>query len=139
MRVTLITCPPKAVISDARALKFTPMKMIQSGIGDILEKHFYRNVRKLSALVRGEYFCQKVYNLIYEAVVTAAIQELTAMAPGEAQMLEMVKRVGLNYNDSVKLYGQKKIDDEFLPRIRRAVTACCGWPTCTAEGEMRWM
>ncbi len=114
MRVTLITCPPKAVISDTRVLKFTPMEMIQFDIGDILEKHFYRNVRKLSALVSGEHFCQKVYNLIYEAVVTAAIQELTAMAPGEAQMLEMVKRIGLDYNDFVKLYGQKKIDDEFL-------------------------
>ena len=73
-------------------------------------------------------------------MVTAAIQERTAVAPGEAQMLEMVKRVGLNYNDSVKLYGQKKIDDEFYtPRIWRTATACCGWLACTAEGEMRWM
>ena len=29
-------------------------------------------------------------------------------------MLEMVKRIGLDYNEFVKLYGQKKIDDAVL-------------------------
>lgn len=249
MKVTLITRPPKAVIADTRVLKSAPLEMIQSGVGDILGKHSCLNDWKLSALVRGEYFCQKVYDLIYEAVETVdalteatvnreeaalgalmealvavgfemcyvgnsrptsgsehhmshyfeitgilddapyfchgidviysavvtaairekvlatpapkkfshdaaaweaemkriyttsadeviklqqkmgwyvidnyqhiceqwdAIQKLIAEAPGEAKMLEMVKRIGLDYQDFLKLYGQKKIDDAIL-------------------------
>jgi len=249
MKITLIARPPKAVIADTKVLKSAPLEMIQSGVGDILGKHSCLNDWKLSALVRGEYFCQKVYDLIYEAVETVdalteatvrpeeaalgalmealvavgfemcyvgnsrpasgsehhlshyfeitgildnapyfchgidviysavvtaairekvlatpvpkkfhhdaavweteirriyttsadeviklqqktgwyeldnyqqiceqwnAIRELIAIAPGEAKMLEMVRRIGLDYQDFVKLYGQKKIDDAVL-------------------------
>ncbi len=249
MKITLITRPPKAVIADTRVLKSAPLEMIQSGVGDILGKHSCLNDWKLSALVRGEYFCQKVYDLIYgavetvdslaeaavnrdeaalgtlmealvavgfdmcfvgnsrpasgsehhlshyfeitgilddtpyfchgidviySAVVTAAIREkvlatqmpkafshdraqweqeirriysssaeevillqdkmgwyqtdgyenvcakwdaikaLLAEAPTEGEMLEMVRRIGLDYGEFVKLYGQKKIDDAIL-------------------------
>ena len=42
------------------------------------------------------------------------ICEVLAEAPTEAQMLEMVRRIGLDYSEFVKLYGQKKIDDAVL-------------------------
>ena len=42
------------------------------------------------------------------------IKKILATAPTEAQMLEMLKRIVLDYNEIVKLYGQKKIDDAVL-------------------------
>ena len=42
------------------------------------------------------------------------IKALLAEAPTEAQMLEMVEAVGMNYQEFVDLYGQAKIDDAVL-------------------------
>lgn len=42
------------------------------------------------------------------------IKALLAEAPTEAQMLEMVEAVGMNYQEFVDLYGQAKIDDGVL-------------------------
>lgn len=249
MKVTLNARPPKAIVADTKVLQSAPLGMIQAGVGDILGKHSCLNDWKLAALIRGEYFCQKVCDLVYEAVetvgrlteaavsrdeaalgalmealvavgfemsyvgnsrpasgsehhlshyfeitgilndapyfshgidviysavVTAAVRDkvlntekpkafchdaaaweteirriystsadeviklqekmgwykedgyenicekwdaikaLVAEAPNEAQMLKMVERIGLDYNEFVKLYGQKKIDDAIL-------------------------
>ena len=249
MKVTLTARPPKAIVADTKVLKSAPLDMIQAGVGDILGKHSCLNDWKLSALVRGEYFCQRVYDLVYEAVETVdalaeaaverdeaalgtlmqalvavgidmcfvgnsrpasgsehhlshyfeitgildntpyfshgidvvysavvtavirqkvlstgkpkvfaydpsaweaeirrlysssadevimlqekmgwynedayenicskwdAIKEILAMAPAEEEMLEMIKRIGLDYSEFVRLYGQKKIDDGIL-------------------------
>ena len=78
MKVTLNARPPKAVVADTRILKTAPLEMIQAGVGDILGKHSCLNDWKLSALINGEYFCQKVYDLVYEAVVR--VQQLTEAA-----------------------------------------------------------
>ena len=249
MKVTLNARPPKAVIADTKVLQSAPLDMIQAGVGDILGKHSCLNDWKLSAALNGEYFCETVCNLVYEAVdtvgklteaavsrdevalgalmealvavgfemsyvgnsrpasgsehhlshyfeitgilddapyfshgidviysavVTAAVRDkvlatekpkhfvhdaaaweaeirriysssadeviklqkkmgwydvdgyqnvcekweqlkaILATAPTQAQMLEMVQRIGLDYNEFVKLYGQKKIDDAIL-------------------------
>jgi len=78
MKVTLTARPPKAILADTRVLKSAPLEMIQAGVGDILGKHSCLNDWKLSALIRGEYFCQKVYDLIYESV--DRVQQLTEAA-----------------------------------------------------------
>lgn len=43
-----------------------------------------------------------------------AIKAVLAEAPTEAEMLEMVEAVGMNYQEFVDLYGQAKIDDGVL-------------------------
>ena len=43
-----------------------------------------------------------------------AIREVLAEAPTEAEMLQMVEAVGLDYKNFVSLYGQEKIDDGVL-------------------------
>ncbi len=55
--------PPKAIIADVNLLKNAPLKMIQSGYGDILGKISALNDWKLAAYVTGEYFCEKIYKL----------------------------------------------------------------------------
>ena len=66
MKVTLNAAPPKAIIADTKVLKNAPMDMLQAGYGDIVGKYSCLNDWKLSALINGEYFCQKVYDIAYE-------------------------------------------------------------------------
>ena len=69
MKVTCSTHTPEAIIGDLDILKDAPMEMIRSGYGDILGKFSCLNDWKLSAVVRGEYFCQTIYDMIYEMLL----------------------------------------------------------------------
>ena len=69
MKVTYTSHVPDAIIGDIDVLKDAPMDMIRSGYGDILGKFSCLNDWKLSVLVRGEYFCQYVYDLTMDMVV----------------------------------------------------------------------
>ncbi len=99
MKVTLTAHPPKAIVADTKVLKSAPLDMIQAGVGDILGKHSCLNDWKLSALVRGEYFCQKVYDLIYEAVETVDALAEAAVNRDEAALgilMEALVAVGFD-------------------------------------------
>ena len=99
MKVTLTARPPKAVIADTKVLKSAPLEMIQAGVGDILGKHSCLNDWRLSALVRGEYFCQRVYDLIYETVETVDALAEAAVARDEtalAALMEALVAVGFD-------------------------------------------
>lgn len=78
MKVTVNCFPPKAILADTRILKDAPFEMIQSGYGDIIGKYSCLNDWKLGALIRGEYFCQKVYDLVYDTVeeVRSLVQDI---------------------------------------------------------------
>jgi len=69
MKVTYHAHVPEAIIGDIDVLKDAPMDMIQSGYGDILGKYSCLNDWKLSRVVRGEYFCQYVYDLTMDMLV----------------------------------------------------------------------
>lgn len=74
MKVTLNAAPPKAIVADTDVLKQAPLHMLQAGYGDIIGKYSCLNDWKLSALINGEYFCQKVYDIAYRA--TEKVKEL---------------------------------------------------------------
>ena len=65
MKITLNARPPKAIIADTAVLAKAPIDMIRAGYGDIIGKYSCLNDWRLSALINGEYFCQKVYDLTY--------------------------------------------------------------------------
>ncbi len=65
MKVTLNARPPKAIIADTAVLAKAPLDMIRAGYGDIIGKYSCLNDWRLSALINGEYFCRKVYELTY--------------------------------------------------------------------------
>lgn len=69
MKVTYTCHVPETIIGDVEILKNAPMDMIRAGYGDILGKFSCLNDWKLSALVRGEHFCQSVYDLIYDMLL----------------------------------------------------------------------
>ena len=68
MKVTLNADTPEAIIADTDVLKDAPMDMILAGYGDIIGKHSCLSDWKLSALVNGEYLCERVLDATYEEV-----------------------------------------------------------------------
>ena len=72
MKVTVNTRPPKAVIGDVSILKEAPMPMLQAGYGDIIGKFSCLNDWLLAKEVRGEYFCETVYDLTMDCAKTVA-------------------------------------------------------------------
>ena len=69
MKVTFSAHVPKAIIADTEVLKDAPLEMIVAGYGDIIGKYSCLNDWKLSSIVNGEYFCQKVYDLMMSQVI----------------------------------------------------------------------
>ena len=69
MKVTYSCHVPETIIGDTAILKDAPMDMIRAGYGDIVGKFSCLNDWKLSAVVRGEDFCQYVYDMIYDMLL----------------------------------------------------------------------
>ena len=66
MKVTPSAPPPMAIVADTEVLKNAPMDMIRAGYGDIIGKYSCLNDWKLSAYIRGEYFCETVYDMVLD-------------------------------------------------------------------------
>jgi glycerol-1-phosphate dehydrogenase [NAD(P)+] len=98
MKVTVNARPPKAIIADSEVLAKAPFDMIKAGYGDIIGKFSCLGDWKLSALINGEYFCEKVYNLTYKTA-----EEVKNLAEGIkkrdekaiARLMEALVTVGI--------------------------------------------
>ena len=77
MKVTYPVSVPTSILADTAVLKDAPMELIRAGYGDIVGKFSALNDWKLSHAVKGEYFCQKVYDLMDEA-----LQKTLSLADG---------------------------------------------------------
>lgn len=64
MKVTPSATPPMAIVADTEVLKNAPMDMIRAGYGDVIGKFSCLNDWKLAAYIRGEYFCETVYQMV---------------------------------------------------------------------------
>lgn len=68
MKVTTNAAVPYAIVAESRVLATAPVDMLRSGYGDIIGKYSCLNDWKLAHLLRGEYFCDYVYNTVMETV-----------------------------------------------------------------------
>ncbi len=68
MKTTFTAHVPAAIIGDVDILKNAPMRMIQSGFGDIIGKYSALNDWKLAAQITGETLCPYVYDLTYDTL-----------------------------------------------------------------------
>lgn len=68
MKITYNATLPIALVADTEVLKNAPLEMIKAGYGDIIGKYSALNDWKLSNLINGEYFCNKIYELTYEQI-----------------------------------------------------------------------
>lgn len=68
MKVTKDSHVPTWIVGDVDILKEAPLRMIQAGVGDIIGKYSCLNDWKISHIINNEYFCQNIYDLVYEQV-----------------------------------------------------------------------
>lgn len=68
MKVTLNARVPYAIVAENEVICTAPADMLRSGYGDIIGKYSCLNDWKLAHLLRGEYFCQYVYDMVMETV-----------------------------------------------------------------------
>lgn len=64
--------PPVLVIADINIIRQAPAELIKSGVGDIFAKYIALADWKISRELTGEYFCERIYNLMWKAVDTVA-------------------------------------------------------------------
>jgi glycerol-1-phosphate dehydrogenase [NAD(P)+] len=98
MKVTPSATPPMAIVADTDVLKNAPMDMIRAGYGDIIGKFSCLNDWRLAAYIRGEYFCQTVYDLVMDtAKRVRALASGIANRDGEAvtALMEALVEVGV--------------------------------------------
>ena len=98
MKVTLNADVPRAIIADTDVLANSPFSMIQAGFGDIIGKYSCLNDWRLSAIVNGEYICERVVSMTYEVVektvsLADGIRERDADAIGA--LMEALVAVGI--------------------------------------------
>ncbi len=68
MKVTTTACVPYGIFAEDEVLCSAPVDMLRSGYGDIVGKFSCLNDWKLAHLLRGEYFCDYVYDTVMDTV-----------------------------------------------------------------------
>ena len=96
---TTIDCHvPKAIFADVDVLREAPMIMITAGLGDILGKYTCLCDWKLSSIINGEYYCEKIVNMVegyIQKVVDTADQVETRSPEAIAAITEALVGTGI--------------------------------------------
>lgn len=77
LKISLSTKCPNVIIGDIDIVKTAPVKMMVSGLGDMLAKYVSICEWRISNLINGEYFCPTIANTVKEA-----LQKCVAHASG---------------------------------------------------------
>ena len=83
IKVTLYNKCPAAIIADIDVLRQAPMRMIQSGLGDVIAKYISICEWRISHIVTGEAYCEGIATLVRHSLekLTAAAGRLTERDP----------------------------------------------------------
>ncbi len=65
---TVMSKCPDIVIGDVDLLKTAPDEMLRSGVGDIVAKYVSICEWRISNIINGEYYCEKIAEMMNEAV-----------------------------------------------------------------------
>ena len=68
VKVSLPSKCPDVIIGDIEILKNAPLKMLQAGFGDMLAKYISIAEWRIAHEITGEYYCERVDELIREAL-----------------------------------------------------------------------
>jgi glycerol-1-phosphate dehydrogenase [NAD(P)+] len=68
LKVSLPSKCADVIIGDIDVLKNAPMRMLQAGLGDMLAKYISIAEWKIAREIIGEYYCDRVANLIKQAL-----------------------------------------------------------------------
>ena len=70
LKISLPSRNPDAIIGDTDILCCAPLKMMKSGLGDMIAKYTSICEWRIAHLITGEYYCEEVAELIRRAVHT---------------------------------------------------------------------
>ena len=86
-------CAPKLVVTDLDIIKGAPMRLVSSGINDILSKYISLVDWKISKIVCGEYYCPMVAELAEEAlsIMRGAADKLAATGECDHEAMTMAQ------------------------------------------------
>ena len=68
VKVSIPTKAPNVIIGDVDILKNAPLRMLQSGLGDMIAKYVSICEWNIAKIILGEYYCEKVAQLIRDAL-----------------------------------------------------------------------
>lgn len=68
LKVSLPSKCANVIIGDIDILKNAPMKMLQSGLGDMIAKYISIGEWKISNIITGEYYCEEIASLVRNAL-----------------------------------------------------------------------
>ncbi len=72
LKISLNTSAPVAVVADTSIMKDAPLRLLQSGIGDMFAKYISLCEWRISNVINGEYYCEKIASLVRNAVEKCA-------------------------------------------------------------------
>ena len=86
-------CAPKLVVTDLDIIKGAPMRLVSSGINDILSKYISLVDWKISKIVCGEYYCPMVAELAEEAlgIMRGAADKLASTGECDHEAMTMAQ------------------------------------------------
>lgn len=68
LKISLSFGSPKVILGDVDILKDAPIRMLKSGLGDMLAKYISIGEWRVSQVINGEYFCETIADMIRKAV-----------------------------------------------------------------------
>ncbi len=68
LKVSIPTKCAEVIIGDIDVLRMAPTKMLQSGLGDMLAKYISICEWRIAHLITGEYYCERVADLVRSAL-----------------------------------------------------------------------
>lgn len=89
LKVSIDSRLPDTVIGDLDILAQAPMRMILSGLGDMLAKYISIAEWKISKIVNGEYYCETVVELVNQGL-KACVDNLNGIAKRDKDAIAAV-------------------------------------------------
>lgn len=89
LKVSLDSRVPDTVIGDLDILAQAPMRMILSGLGDMLAKYISIAEWRISHIINGEYYCERVAELVNEGLA-ACMDNLAGIAKRDKSAIAAV-------------------------------------------------
>ena len=84
IKKTLYTPAPAAVLLDTGVLAASPKRLRLAGVGDMIAKYVSVCEWRISHLINGEYYCERVADMMREAL-RAVMEHLEGVAAGDPE------------------------------------------------------
>lgn len=104
---TIGAAAPELVIADTDILAAAPRELVNSGFGDILAKYTALADWRIAQLVRGDYLCERIFEITRDAVENAR-KSLPALIAGEGDAFERITAALVMSGIAMQMMGNSR-------------------------------